>query len=82
MQDSQRSRTLLAAAIPHLAGSMAGMWDEAQRGLATLEREAPEAAHTMRAEMAAAVKNLDFETAALIRDELYALTGEGKKKRK
>ena len=30
-------------------------------------------------EMAEAVKNLDFETAALIRDELYALTGEGKK---
>ncbi len=34
-------------------------------------------------EMAEAVKNLDFETAALIRDELYALTGEkGKKKSK
>jgi excinuclease ABC subunit B len=30
-----------------------------------------------RDEMAEAVKNLDFETAALIRDELYALTGEG-----
>lgn len=30
-----------------------------------------------RAEMEEAVKNLDFETAALIRDELYALTGEG-----
>lgn len=30
-----------------------------------------------REEMAEAVKNLDFETAALIRDELYALTGEG-----
>jgi excinuclease ABC subunit B len=30
-----------------------------------------------RAEMAEAVKNLDFETAALIRDEIYALTGEG-----
>ncbi len=29
-----------------------------------------------KAEMAEAVKNLDFETAALIRDELYALTGE------
>jgi excinuclease ABC subunit B len=28
-----------------------------------------------RAEMAEAVKNLDFETAALIRDEMYALTG-------
>ncbi len=30
-----------------------------------------------RAEMAEAVKNLDFETAALIRDEIYALSGEG-----
>ncbi|HEV8677307.1 MAG TPA: helicase-related protein, partial [Candidatus Paceibacterota bacterium] len=30
-----------------------------------------------REEMGEAVKNLDFETAALIRDELYALTGEG-----
>ncbi len=34
-----------------------------------------------RAEMAEAVKNLDFETAALIRDEIMALTGEGKAKR-
>jgi excinuclease ABC subunit B len=34
-----------------------------------------------RAEMAEAVKNLDFETAALIRDEIYALTGEGSAKR-
>lgn len=33
-------------------------------------------------EMSEAVKNLDFETAALIRDELYALTGGGKKKKK
>ncbi len=36
-----------------------------------------------RAEMAEAVKNLDFETAALIRDEIYALSGqtsEGKPK--
>jgi excinuclease ABC subunit B len=32
-----------------------------------------------RAQMAAAVKELDFETAALIRDELSALTGEGSK---
>ncbi|MDE2071641.1 MAG: excinuclease ABC subunit UvrB [Patescibacteria group bacterium] len=31
-----------------------------------------------RAEMAEAVKNLDFETAALIRDEIYALSGEGR----
>jgi excinuclease ABC subunit B len=30
-----------------------------------------------REEMAEAVKNLDFETAALIRDEIYALSGEG-----
>jgi len=30
-----------------------------------------------RAEMAEVVKNLDFETAALIRDEIYALTGQG-----
>ncbi|HVV14947.1 MAG TPA: excinuclease ABC subunit UvrB [Candidatus Paceibacterota bacterium] len=30
-----------------------------------------------RAEMAEAVKNLDFETAALIRDEIYAISGEG-----
>jgi excinuclease ABC subunit B len=30
-----------------------------------------------RLEMEEAVKNLDFETAALIRDEIYALTGEG-----
>jgi excinuclease ABC subunit B len=30
-----------------------------------------------RAEMAEAVKNLDFETAALIRDEIFALSGEG-----
>lgn len=30
-----------------------------------------------RAQMAEAVKNLDFETAALIRDEIYALTGKG-----
>lgn len=29
-----------------------------------------------RAEMAEAVKNLDFETAALLRDEIYALTGD------
>jgi hypothetical protein len=29
-----------------------------------------------RAEMAEAVKNLDFETAALIRDEIYALSGQ------
>jgi len=35
-----------------------------------------------RAEMADAVKNLDFETAALLRDEIYTLTGEGKKKSK
>ncbi len=38
-----------------------------------------------RAEMAEAVKNLDFETAALIRDEIHALTGEvgdGKPKKK
>jgi protein-arginine kinase activator protein McsA len=35
-----------------------------------------------RREMAEAVKNLDFETAALIRDEIYALTGESKKRRK
>lgn len=34
-----------------------------------------------RREMADAVKNLDFESAALLRDELYALTGGGKKKR-
>ena len=34
-----------------------------------------------RAQMAEAVKNLDFETAALIRDEIYALEGgKGKKK--
>lgn len=33
-------------------------------------------------EMSEAVKNLDFETAALIRDELYALTGGNKKKKK
>ncbi len=32
-------------------------------------------------EMAEAVKNLDFETAALIRDELLALTGGGTKKK-
>ncbi|MCC7500299.1 excinuclease ABC subunit UvrB [Candidatus Nomurabacteria bacterium] len=32
-------------------------------------------------EMAEAVKNLDFETAALIRDELLALTGGGAKKK-
>jgi excinuclease ABC subunit B len=30
-----------------------------------------------RTQMAEAVKNLDFETAALIRDEIYALSGEG-----
>jgi excinuclease ABC subunit B len=30
-----------------------------------------------RAEMSEAVKNLDFESAALIRDEIYALTGQG-----
>jgi excinuclease ABC subunit B len=34
-----------------------------------------------RAEMAEAVKNLDFETAALIRDEIYALSGEGAPKK-
>lgn len=33
-------------------------------------------------EMAEAVRNLDFETAALIRDELYALTGGAKAKKK
>lgn len=30
-----------------------------------------------RAQMAEAVKNLDFETAALIRDEIFALSGQG-----
>jgi excinuclease ABC subunit B len=35
-----------------------------------------------RAEMAEAVKNLDFEGAALIRDEIYALTGDGVQKPK
>ena len=30
-----------------------------------------------RQQMADAVKELDFETAALIRDELYALMGDG-----
>ncbi|MBC7836799.1 excinuclease ABC subunit UvrB [Acetobacteraceae bacterium] len=30
-----------------------------------------------RTQMAEAVKNLDFETAALIRDEIYALSGQG-----
>jgi excinuclease ABC subunit B len=33
-----------------------------------------------RRQMAEAVKDLDFETAALLRDEIYALTGEKKKK--
>ena len=33
-------------------------------------------------EMSEAVKNLDFETAALIRDELFSFTREGKKKSK
>ncbi|MDP4020764.1 MAG: helicase-related protein, partial [Candidatus Adlerbacteria bacterium] len=33
-----------------------------------------------RAQMAEAVKNLDFETAALIRDEIYVLTGEKKQR--
>ena len=32
-----------------------------------------------RKQMAEAVKNLDFETAALLRDEIYALSGEKKK---
>ena len=32
--------------------------------------------------MTDAVKELDFETAALLRDEIYALTGEGKKKKR
>lgn len=35
-----------------------------------------------RQEMADAVKNLDFEAAALIRDEIYTLTGEGPTKKK
>ncbi|MDO8548141.1 MAG: UvrB/UvrC motif-containing protein, partial [bacterium] len=35
-----------------------------------------------RAEMAEAVRDLDFETAALLRDEIYALSGEGKSKKK
>jgi excinuclease ABC subunit B len=35
-----------------------------------------------RADMAEAVKNLDFETAALIRDEIFSLTGEGTKAKK
>lgn len=35
-----------------------------------------------RAQMAEAVKNLDFETAALIRDEIYAFSGEGTVKKK
>ncbi|HVZ76130.1 MAG TPA: excinuclease ABC subunit UvrB [Candidatus Paceibacterota bacterium] len=34
-----------------------------------------------REDMAEAVKNLDFETAALIRDEIYTLTGEGGSKK-
>jgi excinuclease ABC subunit B len=34
-----------------------------------------------REQMAEAVKNLDFETAALVRDEIYALTGEAKIKK-
>ncbi len=35
-----------------------------------------------RAQMAEAVKNLDFESAALIRDEIFTLTGGEKKKKK
>ncbi|MBX4191891.1 excinuclease ABC subunit UvrB [Candidatus Parcubacteria bacterium] len=35
-----------------------------------------------RREMAEAVKNLDFETAALLRDEIYALSGDKKKAKK
>lgn len=35
-----------------------------------------------RAQMAEAVKNLDFETAALLRDEIYALSPEGRAERK
>lgn len=35
-----------------------------------------------RNEMAQAVKELDFETAALIRDEILALTGEGRAKKR
>ncbi len=47
---------------------------------ADLYKKNPKKFVTMKKnEMAEAVKNLDFETAALIRDELYALTGEGKK---
>jgi protein-arginine kinase activator protein McsA len=34
-----------------------------------------------RLQMAEAVKDLDFETAALIRDEILALTGAGKAKK-
>ncbi len=47
---------------------------------ARLYREDPEAfIKQKREEMGKAVEELDFETAAIIRDELYALTGEGKK---
>ncbi len=35
-----------------------------------------------RRQMIDAVKELDFETAALLRDEIYALTGEGRVKKK
>ncbi len=35
-----------------------------------------------RKQMSEAVKNLDFETAALLRDEIYALTGENSPKKK
>ena len=35
-----------------------------------------------RIEMAEAVEQLDFETAALIRDEIYSLEGNGLKKKK
>ena len=35
-----------------------------------------------RKEMAEAVEQLDFETAALIRDEIYSLEGNGPKKKK
>jgi excinuclease ABC subunit B len=50
---------------------------------ASLYRENPRKFITQKKQqMADAVKELDFETAALIRDELYALTGQGVAKKK
>ena len=73
--------------IRDIAESMRSEHDKTVGELLTLDKLAykddPAAfVKRKREEMAAAVEELDFETAALIRDELYELEGTGPKKAK